>query len=176
MTDPAPGCRHHARCGGFTLLELTVSLLLASLLLYAVHTSLQTSIRGRRAAEQNHRTFQIALDLLDRLREIPFGSPTDPAPTSLQLTELFDDDNVTGTITLSQLRVAPTAPGYSFDVAANNVVGTFEVHVSDDLDGDGANTGPREGRPDLFRLAILFNGRLQIATLRAAEPDFTVKD
>jgi hypothetical protein len=159
-----------------TMIELAIALVLTSLLLYALHSTLQSSIRGRRAVARDDAVMRLARDYMDRLTVIPFGNATDPAPAPDQLTELFDGDGDLGNITLHQVRVPATSPGRSFSVDAGGSRGRWQVKVSDDLNGDGSVGGPREGRPDLLRLEIRCDGRLQLATLRAAAPEATTRD
>ena len=159
--------REPARDRGFTLVELAASMTLAMVMLIALHTTLRSSVSARKDAEQQHRIDTMAANWLMRLREINFGKTTDPAPGAPALDELFDDDEDYGAITLMQLR-----PDVTFTTAAGGVVGTWRIQVSDDLNGDGDNTDSREGRPDLLRIVITFNGIQQYSTLRSADPAF----
>jgi hypothetical protein len=162
---PAAGPRRTE--AGFTLIEMAASLALAMVMLIALHNTLRSSVSARKDAELQHRIDTMAANLLMRLREINFGKTTDPAPTTAALDELFDDDEDYGSITLMQLR-----PNVTFTTSGAGMVGTWRVSVSDDLNGDGDTADPREGRPDLVRVVISFNGIQQYATLRSADPAF----
>lgn len=166
----------HERTAGFSLVETMITLVLAVLVVYSVHSTLQTTLSGQVAANQLYATQRMANDLMARLRAISFGTVTDPPASALALDELFDDDEDFGPITLHQLAVAPSAPGYSFRTNMQGVVGTWRVKVDRDLDGNGDTDGPREGRDDVFRIAIFFDEALVLSTLRAADPSFTQVD
>lgn len=161
---------------GFSLVETMLTLVLAVLVVYSVHATLQTSIKGQVASAQLHETQRMANDFLSRLRCISFGLLTDPPASSLALDELFDDDDDFGPITLHQLAVAVANPGYTFRIGMRGLVGTWRIKVDRDLDGDGLTTGPREGREDLLHIAIFFEERLIVSTIRAADPAFTQVD
>lgn len=161
---------------GFTLVETVVTMVLAVMMLYGLHATLNTSIRGRQSAQELATAHGHAMDFLSRLRGITFGQATDPAPGSNLLDELFDDNQTFGTITLHQLVVQPTAQGHTFAMANGGVVGTWRVKVSRDLNRNGVIDGLREGRDDLLGIEIYFNGRLMASSMRAADPDFTTKD
>jgi len=161
---------------GFTLVETVITMVVAVMMLYGLHATLNTSIKGRKSAQELSVAHVHAMDFLARLRQITFGQATDPAPSSTMLDNLFDDDQNLGTITLHQLVVAPPAPGYTFTMHQGGTVGTWRVKVSRDLNHNGVIDGLREGRDDLLGIEIYFNGRLMAASMRAADPDFTTKD
>lgn len=161
---------------GFSLVETMITLVLAVLVVYSVHSTLRTTLTGQVAANEMHAIQRMADDLLMRLRTIGFGTDTDPPVSGLALDELFDDDEDFGPITLHQLVVGPTDGGYTFRVNSNGLVGTWRIKVDRDLDGDGDTDGPREGRRDLLHIAIFFDDRLVLSTLRAADPAFTEVD
>lgn len=161
---------------GFSLVEAMLTLVLAVLVVYSVHATLQASIKGQVASTQMHSVQRMASDFLSRLRRISFGLFTDPPASALALDELFDADDDFGPITLHQLAVAPDNPGFTFRTGIDGVVGTWRIKVDRDLDGDGSTSGPREGRQDLLRIAIFFDERLILSTIRAADPAFTQVD
>lgn len=161
---------------GFTMIEVAAVLAISVFLLYALHTSLAASIKSRQLAERTHRTDNLAAEYLSRLRAIPFGQVSDPKPGAIQLSELFDDDQDLGTITLHQVAVPAGELGHTFQVASNGLVGTWRIRVSNDLDGNGSIDGEREGRADIFRIEVWFNNILQRETLLSADPAFTRQD
>lgn len=161
---------------GFSLVETTLTLVLAVLLVYSVHATLQASLKGQVASTQLCQAQRLANDFLSRMRRISFGLDSDPPASANALDELFDADDDFGPITLHQLAVAPSHPGFTFRTAAQGVVGNWRIKVDRDLDGDGSASGPREGRNDLMRIAIYFDERLLLSTVRAADPAFTQVD
>ena len=161
---------------GFTLVEVVAVLAISVFLLYALHTSLAASIKSRQLAERTHRLSGLAAEYLSRLRAVPFGQAADPVPTGLQLSELWDDDQDLGSITLHQVSVPVDQLGHTFTVASNGLIGTWRVKVSKDLDGNGIIDGDRDGRNDIFRIEIYFNDVLQRQTVISAEPAFTKED
>jgi hypothetical protein len=146
------------------------------MLLFALHASTQSSITTRRSAEREYQIHLVATEFLSRLRRIPFGSPTDPTASPDQLTELFDDDDDLGSITLSQLVHSPLESGYSFTMVTPSFSGTWQVRVVRDLNGDGDLDDARESRNDIVRVALRLNDRRIMNTLRAAEASATTAD
>ena len=161
---------------GFSLIEVSLALGLVVLALLAIHSTLSASVEGRKASTDNQRAHVLGAELLGRLKSINFGSPTDGTPSAAQLDDLFDSDSDPGTITLTQLVVPPDQPGFTFAVAEDGVIGTWRIRVTQDLDGNGAIDGPRDGRPDLFRMEFFFDERLVFETFRAAAAGDTVFD
>lgn len=163
---------------GFTLVETMITLVLAVLMLYGMHATLSSSIRGRSAAQQIDQVHVQATDYLNRLRAIPFGAASDSPAGPGALANLFDGDQEYGSATLQQLRVPVTSIGHWQDVAAGGLIGRWRYKVSRDLnhDGDETDAGLREGRDDLLGIEIWFNDRLVMHGIRAAGPDDTTPD
>jgi type II secretory pathway pseudopilin PulG len=154
--------------GGFSLLEV---MLVTSMLMTVVAT-IAVGVRSGHAAndEMRRRASLTALstELIDRLFRIAFGQPSDPQPpTNEQLGELFDDDDELGDATLSMLVVNPGGPGYSFQLANFPYAGTWEVRVTQDLNSDGDQVDLQEGRDDIVRIDLLYDGVLILETMRA---------
>lgn len=165
-TGSRPG--RHRRAGGFSLIEV---LLVTSMMMTVVATVAVGMRSGYTANEEiNRRAVLTSLsgELMDRLFRIDFGQPGGVAPSGDQLTELFDDDDSFGTATLCQLAVAPGGPGYLFQLENFPYNGTWEVRVTSDLNNDGDDGDPHEGRPDLYRIDILYDGLLVLETMRSA--------
>ena len=177
MTNSQLECTHSTpRNAGFSLVELVAALTLSIVLLYALHSTLRSSISARQTSDRVYRVNQMAEQFVHRLRQIPFGKPSDGVATGGQLSGLFASTLSAGTTTLHQVKVAHDQPGHSFVTTGNGVNGTYRIKVSSDLDGDSALSGAREGRDDLLRIEVWFNDRMLAATLRAAEPSETTKD
>jgi hypothetical protein len=171
--EPAPPSSGSA--AGFALAEVTIAMVLAVVMILALHQMISVSLKARQSADKKFHVSLRSEDYLRKIRQLQFGKASDPPPTATQLSELFDDDEDVGTITLHQLKVLPSSPGHTFSVASPELEGLFRVKVSNDLDGDGSLTGPREGRDDLLRIEIYFDNRRTLDTKRAAEPEFTTK-
>lgn len=158
-----------AGTAGFSLVELSVALVAATLLLLVLYGTVHAAYQSRITADRKYQITRLAGDYFERLRQLPFGEPTAPAATSAQLDELFDDDENLGTVTLLQLRVAPTDPGYSFQMAVHGRLVTWRIKVTSDLDGDHSLLGAREGRDDLVRMEIWADERLVLESMRSDE-------
>lgn len=161
---------------GFTLVELCASALLSALLLLTLQSTLQSSIRTRTQARTLEVRHAQADEYLQRLTTIPFGTGAEDAPTPAQLTEFFDDDGELGGLTLRQLQTPAGSAGHGFTTESDGVTTLWRVSINDDLDGDGAATGAREGRPDLLRIEIFAEDRLMFRTMRAADVPNTRRD
>lgn len=154
---------------GFSLVELMLSLGLVVITLVLLQSTLFSAVKNRVAtAEQDHRNAH-AYDLMQRLTAIPFGKQGDPAATGTQLTELFDDDQDLGIVTLKSLETGPGTPGHSFSTIFDGISTRWRVTVTADLDGDGNTTSFREGRIDLLQIEVFALDRLMFRTSRAAE-------
>lgn len=174
-TEGLPPRSNSNSAAGFALVEVTIAMVLAVVMILALHQMITVSFKARQSADKKFHVSVRSEDYLRKIRQLQFGKASDPPPTATQLSELFDDDDDVGTITLHQLRVPPANPGHSFNVASAELSGLFRVKVTNDLDGDGLLTGPREGRDDLLRIEIFFDNRRTLDTKRAAEPEFTTK-
>ncbi len=162
---------------GFTLVEVTVSMVVSVILLLALHTGTKTAIDTRKRVEREFAINQAACRLVARLMRVPFGHLVGRlAPSSAQLDEVFDDDDDAGTLSLAQLLVAPDHDGYRFQAISRLGSGRWEVRITNDLNGDGDNTDAREGRADLFRIEVFFAGRPIVQTLREAPAAQTQTD
>ena len=161
---------------GMSLLEVTMALGLAILALLALHSTLSASVEGRKTTSDHEQARAMGRELLSRLQRIQYGNSSHATPTAAQLDEFFDADAELGTLTLAQLVTPPDQPGWTFAVAADGVLGTWRVRVTQDVDGNGVIDGARDGREDLLRLELLFNERLVFESFRAAPPGDTLLD
>ncbi len=148
-------CRRVAQ-GGFTLLEM----MLVTVLMVVIFSTLALGLRAGHGAnrEIERKTAQTLVgdDLVDRLFRLDFGAPTDGAASAAQLTALFDDDEGSGTVTLTNLRVFSGATGFRFELANFPWPGEFEVRVHGDLNGDGDESDANEGSTESCRIDIAF--------------------
>jgi prepilin-type N-terminal cleavage/methylation domain-containing protein len=146
---------------GFSLVEVV----LATAILAVVAMSL---VSGSAASHSSQRTLDrqtlIAArgeSYLERLMSVPFGSPAEDPASSAELSEIFDEDDILGTITLHKLRAFGPA---QFTTPASGMPGTWRIIVSNDLDGDGdvdeGDETQAEGRSDVLRIAVIHEGRL----------------
>ena len=58
--------------------------------------------------------------------------------------------------------------GHSFQLVDFPYEGLWEVRITGDLNNDGDEDDEREGRGDLLRIDILYNGVLILETMRTA--------
>jgi hypothetical protein len=137
---------------------------------------------------------------MERLMRVPYGTAADLKATAPQVAEFFDDDAVVldgAAVTLRSLQTPAGGPGLRFRVEGFEAHGVFEIEIDNDLDGNSTNRGIRgtevpttgaalgagdgtsvvnlqsEGRPDLLRIEIFFNGESVIRALRAAPVEGT---
>jgi hypothetical protein len=107
---------------------------------------------------------------LNRVMALNFGEPTDVAPSAPQLDELFDDDTDLGTATLVALSHAPPEDGgWMFQRDDFPVDGEWLVSVTRDINDDGLVEGDLEEGGKLVRIAVSFNGRRVLSTIRGKE-------
>lgn len=166
----------HDDQAGFTLIEIAVVMVFATLMVLTLQSSMLATVKTKQRTAVSDTVQTQAYELLQRLGAIPFGAAADLPATGAQLDELFDADADLGNVTLRQLIVAPTAPGYTFTTRRDGVATTWRVHVSSDLNGDGAVSGFRENRPDLAAIAIFAGDRRVFHSVRAAEYVNTRRD
>ena len=167
---------HFSSEAGFSLIELMGALVVLTIMLLGLQSTLFSSIKTRASNKvQEHRN-RLAIDYMQRLKKIPFGTAADPVATAAQLTELLDDDQDFGTVTLQQIDTAPAAPGYSFTTLLEGVTTDWRITINNDLDRSGVADGFREGRQDLFLVEIYAENRLMLRTFRAAGFTNTTKD
>ncbi|MHC4512207.1 MAG: type IV pilus modification PilV family protein [Planctomycetota bacterium] len=161
---------------GFTMVELMGALVVCVLLLMSMQSTLFSATKIRSSNEIQAIRCDQAYDYVQRLKLIPFGTSSDPAASPSQLTELFDDDQDLGTVTLRQVSTAPGSPGHTFTTMMDDVTTTWRVRITSDLDRDGAINSFREGRTDLLLVEVYAENQLMFRTMRAADFANTQKD
>lgn len=157
---------HLASEVGFTILEIVVVLGVLVILSLGVAAGTLSGHHASRAQRQRSLVNEHAQDYLERCFAIPFGSPSAPKATGVQLTRLFDEDPILGTATLQNLRafgsiefIPASAPGVPTD-------GRWRILVSHDLNLDGDTDDEDEGRADLLLVRVEFDGALIAEALR----------
>ena len=162
---------------GFSLVEVGTAMALMAIMLYGLHATMYSAVKGRGTVKQADRVGAIANDFVDRLEALPFGTSNGGA-SSTALAELFDDDQDLGTLTLRQIRVDADDPGHWFDATINGVTGRWRIKVSGDMNNDGDETDVawREGRNDLLAIIIWFDDRIVLRTTRSAPVEETTFD
>ncbi len=153
---------------GFSLLEVMLVSSMMCTVLTTIGVGMRAGHASKREMERRAQLTIVAGELLDRLFRISYGTSTPSAASNAQLTELFDADSDLGTATLGGLRTAAGATGYQFEIDDFPWGGRFEVRVDADLNGDGDESDAREGRADLLRINILWDGTLILESLRSA--------
>jgi prepilin-type N-terminal cleavage/methylation domain-containing protein len=149
---------------GFSLIEVLFTLGAIAVLSLGVASGVVTGHKATRVLEDEALVSARAAEFQERLLAIPFGTADDEAASGSQLDELFDEDDVFGTATLHAVRAFGTA---QFEVANFPVDGKWRIVVDNDLNGDGTiDTTQDEGRADLLRIAVFFDGRNVAQVLR----------
>ncbi|MBL8843334.1 MAG: hypothetical protein JNL90_17570 [Planctomycetes bacterium] len=164
---PLRGARRR-RQGGFSLLEVMLVSSMMMTVLTTIGVGLRAGHASKREMERRAQLTVVAGELLDRLFRISYGSAGDASASNSQLTELFDADADLGTATVSSLRTAAGSTGYQFEIDDFPWGGQFEVRIDADLNGDGDESDEREGRADLLRLNVLWDGILILESVRCA--------
>lgn len=188
--------KRRTKSRGMTLVEVMITTVVLAVSLggfsMAVVTTQKSSLtmRGRDMVKAQ------AMKYMERLLRIPFGTATDPAASSTQVAEMFDDNAVvTGgaPVTLKSLETAVGSSGWRFRVEGFEMKGVWEVEINTDLDGNGTANGVRgtgvpttgnatapagdgttistlqsEGDGNMLRVEIFWNGQSVLRCLRAA--------
>ncbi len=158
----------HRRQRGFTLLEVMLVSAMMMTVLTTIGVGLRSGHASKREIERRAQLTIVAGELLDRLFRISYGTASDASATNGQLTELFDGDSDLGTATVSSLRTPAGTIGYQFEIDEFPWGGRFEVRVDADLNGDGDEADAREGRADLLRMNVMWDGILILESVRCA--------
>jgi prepilin-type N-terminal cleavage/methylation domain-containing protein len=148
---------------GFSLLEVLMTLGVLAFVSLSIATGIGTSHRTTRALEEEVVLLSRGQELLERLLAIPFGVPSGGTASGGELSEVFDDDDEFGSITLHRLKNFGPA---EFEPAGFPVHGRWRVLVDADLNGDGDEDDPDEGRADLLRIVVTHDGRMLARTVR----------
>lgn len=149
---------------GFSLIEVLITLATLSMVGLGVASGVTTGHRATQTFEAEVILHQTAVEIQERLMTIPFGAAGGGTATAGELTELFDDDDVFGAITLH--RIANFGP-VQFELDNFPVEGQWVIVVDNDLDGDGnIDDAEAEGRGDLLRIVIAHDGRPVTAIFR----------
>lgn len=161
------------REGGFTLIEVLISLIVLATVFIIVGGALISSVR--RTAEMKERNLVVAQSwkFAERLQRIPYGSEVLTPATAVQLDALLDEDGDLGNVTLWQIRTPVGAEGLRFRLSGFEVEGNWEVQVNEDLNGDGDMDDHNEGVGCLTRIEVLFRGQTVLRTFRARPAEST---
>lgn len=167
-TDRRHGRTARPRQRGTSLIEVMMVTAMMMTVLTTVGVGLRSAHQSRREMERRAQMTAVASELADRLFRIPFGAQGAATATPAQLDELFDDDDELGSATLTGLRTAVGSQPFSFSFAGFPWGGQFEVRVDSDLNGDGDAADVLEGRADVLRINISWNGVLLLESTRCA--------
>ena len=158
------------RQGGFSLLEVVFSLSALSMSVVSVGLGVHQGMQVSREIRDMETVQAQAQAFLDVLLAQSFGNVADPTPDPEQLDEIFDNDLEGGDVTLQQLtNWPPQNEGWVFSLANFPVTGVWRVQVDTDFNDDGAIAGGLEGRDDVLRVKVFFDGRLILSTNTATE-------
>lgn len=131
---------------GLTLLEVLFGLTLFTLSIAVVGMGLHAAHLSTRQMQEELLVQGQAQDLVDILRTVPFGTPTDASVSGAQLSEVFDGDEDPGTVTLYQLSRWPEGDGgWIFSVPGFPLDGEWRIQVDHDIHGDGIIGDPSVG-------------------------------
>ncbi len=108
-------------------------------------------------------------DLMDRLTRLELGNDPAGSVTNAQLQELLDDDDDLGTGTLSSMRLGPADLGTPFELAWFPHPGNWTIRVTSDLNLDGDEADETEGRADVLRVDLYFDGSPLLSTIRVMD-------
>jgi len=180
---------------GFSALE---AMLMMAILALATLGMAHTLLGGQQALDnvkQDTLIVDQARTLMSRLATMPFGVSGGPTPSALQLADLVavennlfgSSENTAGTgslaptqiysgtnLSLSELRTASPISWQYLSSSGQQYYGhggTWQMVVSNDLNGDGDLNDPNEGTSDLFRVDILYKGRRVLRTIRSKNPN-----
>jgi len=148
---------------GFSVVEIMFTMAILATVCLGLATGVTSGHRTSVALDRESRLLHQAHGYLERLFTLPFGDPASEAATSLELTELFDEDDDFGTASLHGLRAFGAV---EFEPSDFSVPGLFRIVVDADTNADGDTDDGFEGRADLLRIAVFHDGRLIAQTLR----------
>jgi hypothetical protein len=160
--------RRARRDGGFSLVEVMLVSAMMMTVLTTVGIGLRSAHQSRRELDRREQLSAVAAELIDRLFRIPFGEQGARAATTSELDEFFDADADLGAVTLTGLRTPVGGAAWSVQFAEFPWGGAFELRVDGDLNGDGDEADAREGRSDLLRVNVSWNGTPILESLRCA--------
>lgn len=152
---------------GFSLVEVLLAAAVLAVAAMAVASGSATAHVAERTLDRQTLAEARGQAYLERLMAVPFGSAADGPADAAELSEVFDEDDLLGTVTLHELRAFGPA---EFTVPASATPGRWRVVVSDDLDADGdvdaADASQAEGRADVLRISVFHDDRLVAQTIR----------
>jgi prepilin-type N-terminal cleavage/methylation domain-containing protein len=152
---------------GFSLVEVLLATTVLAVAAMAVASGGATAHVAERTLDLQTLAEARGHSYLERLVAVPFGNASDGPADAAELTEVFDEDDLLGTVTLHELRAFGPA---EFTVPASATPGRWRVVVSDDLDADGdvdaEDATQAEGRGDILRISVFYDGRLVAQTIR----------
>jgi len=150
---------------GFHLIEFAIVAAILAIVSLSLASGVTSTASATRSLEDRSREEQQAQMYLERLQVVPFGPSNAAAASAGDLSEFFDDDEVFGLLTLHSLRAFGPA---EFTVRDAGLPGRWSVSADRDLNGNGVedNDDPSEGRNDLIRCAVYYNGRLVDQVIR----------
>ncbi len=156
--------------GGFTLLEVMISIGLLSFVFMGVSGGVLSGLQCSQETIERNVIKNRAQIYLNRVMSLNFGSSSDSEPTDAQLNELFDDDADIGTVTLASLAQAPEEDdGWVFTLNDFPVEGSWCVAVDQDLNADGSVEGTVEESGKLVRITVFFDDETILWTIRGKE-------
>ena len=183
------------RQAGLSLIESTITLGVTVVVLGGFGLSVLSTQSATEGMREHDMVRAQSAKYMERLIALPYGTLADPPARAPELQELFDDNAVItggGPLSLMALRTPIGNEGWRFRVQGFEARGVFEIEINSDLDGNGTRRGVRgpetptmsgglsagdgttvtdleaEGRAELLRVEIFWNGESLLRTMRAA--------
>lgn len=151
------------RDGGFTLLEILITGIVFGAIALGVGLAILASWGAAGRLSNEHLVFAQAQTFADTLAAIRFGRADDSAVDAADVAEVLDSDTFPGDVSLHQF--AKACP-LVFTLDGFPTSGEWTIDVSDDLNDDGDSDDSLEGRDDLLRISIRFDGTPVLETFR----------
>jgi prepilin-type N-terminal cleavage/methylation domain-containing protein len=168
---------------GISLIEVLIAMAILAFCVLALSLSTMMNTQASNQLKAKDIRMAKATSMMDRLKALPFGSPVDGPPLPEQLDEVFSGhiiipefpEDTLPQLTLTQIReVSPVW----FKLEGVETTGRWTVYVDNDLDGNGIIDEEflREGRDDLFRIVIQYEGKPVVSTIITAFPQDVTRD
>jgi type II secretory pathway pseudopilin PulG len=159
---------------GFSLISVMVAMAMLAMVTMAYVLTDITRFRAEKTLKEHQVAHSLTQTYLARLDSLQFGH-LDYGPGERigeQADMVFGSDQPLGVSAPTLMQLASISP-MSFNIAGTPAKGRWTVIIDNDLDGDGfidvEDDLSREGRNDIVRIVILYDGRTMTSTKRAVD-------